>query len=255
MRIREPYRACASQIGDLPGSFGTRGVTLHSGRNLIRTAEIGDPAGNPIAVVVKSFRVPDRPRGFAYAHLRPSKARRSLAHAEKLIGLGIGTPDPVAYIECVDAGCLRESYYISCHWLHDVDLTDVLYRKGTLGARTDSLLEHIARFTFLLHENGVQHLDYNPGNLLVRTNGRHFDFALVDLNRLRFHPLRTDERIWGLVRLTTSVDYLRIIGRAYAGLHRVDAGEFCQRLEEAYRRFEARTRTIGRIKSLFRHER
>ena len=255
MRIREPYRACRSQIGDLLGNLATRGVTLHSGRNLIRKVEIGDPSGGSIAAVVKAFRVPARPRGFAYAHLRPSKARRSMAHAEKLLGLGIGTPDPVACIEYVDAGCLRESYYISRYWPSDVDLTSVLYRGGSLGSRTDSLLEHIARFTFLQHENGVQHLDYNPGNLLVRTNGRRFEFALVDLNRLRFNPLRRDERISGLVRLTTSVGYLRIIGREYARLYRVDAEEFRRRLEEAYRRFVARRRSVGRLKSLIRHER
>ena len=255
MRVREPYRAYASRIGDILPSLGAQGVTVHSGRNLIRKVEIGDPSGESIEVAVKSFRIPDRPRGFVYAHLRPSKARRSMTHAEKLLGLGIGTPDPVASIEYVHAGCLRGSFYLSRYWRSDVDLAGVLYRGESPGDRLDALLEHVARFTFLQHESGVQHLDYNPGNLLVRACGRRFEFALVDLNRLRFNPLGTGERISGLVRLTTSVDYLRIIGRAYAGLYRVDGGEFCRRLEEAYRGFAARRRAVGRIKSLIRHER
>ena len=254
MHVREAYRSYGSGIGELHRYRGRQGVTLHSGRNVIRTATLGDPPSDSIEVAVKSFRVPDRLRGFVYARLRPSKARRSMAHAEALLELGIGTPDPVAWIEYENAGCLRESYYICRHWPSDIDLTELLYRRGSLGERTEALLEQLARFTFLQHESGVQHLDYNPGNILVRSRGERFDFVLVDLNRLRFRSLDMDDRISGLVRLTTSADYLRIIGKEYANLLSVDAGDFCRRLEAAYRRFVARRRTMSRIKSLIRRE-
>ena len=254
MHVREAYRSYGSGIGELHRYRGMQGVTLHSGRNVIRTATLVGPPGDSIEVAVKAFRVPDRLRGFVYARLRPSKARRSMAHAETLLELGIGTPDPVAWIEYENAGCLRESYYICRHWPFDVDLTELLYRRGSLGERTEALLEQLARFTFLQHENGVQHLDYNPGNILVRSRGERFDLVLVDLNRLRFRPLDMDDRIFGLVRLTTSVDYLRIIGREYAGMCGVDPGDFCRRLERVYRRFVARRRIMNRIKSLFRRE-
>ena len=253
--VREPYLDYGDQIGDVPRCLDARGVTLHSGRNLIKAVAIGNPGDESIEVAVKAFRVPDRPRGFVYAHLRPSKARRSMAHAEKLLELGIGTPDPVACIEHVDAGCLRESYYFSRYWPTDIDLADLLYRRGTLGERTDALLHELARFTFMQHENGVRHLDYNPGNILVRSLGQGFGFALVDLNRLRLERLDMEDRISGLVRLTTSVDYLRIIGREYAGMCGVDAGGFCRQLEEASRRFTSRRQTMSRIKSLFRNAR
>ena len=254
MHIREAYRSYGSGIGELHRCLGMQGVTVHSGRNVIKAATLRGPPGESIEVAVKAFRVPNRLRGFIYARLRPSKARRSMVHAETLLERGIGTPDPVACIEYESAGCLRESYYICRHWPPDIDLTELLYRRGSLGERTNTLLEQLARFTFLQHESGVQHLDYNPGNILVRSRGEGFDFVLVDLNRLRFRPLDMDDRISGLVRLTTSADYLRNIGKEYANLYGVDPGDFCQRLERVYRRFVARRRTMNRIKSLFRRE-
>ena len=51
----------------------------------------------------------------------------------------------------------------------------------------------------------------------------------MDLNRLRFGSLGMDDRITGLVRLTSSVDRLRIIGRQYADMYGVDGGDFCQK--------------------------
>ena len=254
MHVRELYRAYESGITDLPRRLDAHGAILHSGRNLIRTMIIDGPPGEPIEAAVKAFAVPARPKGFVYARLRPSKAWRSLVHAEKLRALGIGTPDPIACIEYEDAACLRESYYICRYWPPDVDLTALLYRGGSLGGRTHALLEQLARFTCLQHDHGVLHRDYNPGNILARLRGKRFEFALVDLNRLRFDTVGADDRVSGLVRLTTSVDYLRIIGRQYADLHGVDATDFCRKLERALVRFLARRRTMKRVKSWLRHE-
>ena len=253
--VADTYRAYGDRVTDLPRRLTAEGVVLHSGRNLIKRMTLTTPDGEAIEVAVKAFRVPARPQGFVYARVRPSKAWRSMVYAEKLLELGIGTPDPVAWIEYEDAGCLRESYYVCRYWPPDIDLMRVLYRGDASGLDTDSLLAQLARFTLLQHENGVLHVDYNPGNILARAAGASFDFALVDLNRLRFKPLEMNDRMSGLVRLTTSVDYLRIIGRQYAGMIGEDSERFCRELESARSRFWGRRRTMKQIKSLFRHER
>ena len=80
------------------------------------------------------------------------------------------------------------------------------------------------RFTAAQHDRGVLHLDYNPGNILVRSEGDGFVLALVDLNRLRFLHLDIGDRLSGLARLTTRDDCLRIIGRRYAGAVRSGPG-------------------------------
>ena len=252
MCIAEPYRDCRAQIEELPQRIERDGVTLHSGRNLIKQLQIAGPNGEPIDVAVKAFAVPARARGFVYANLRRSKARRCMVNARKLAQLGVGTPDPVACIEYEDYRCLRRSYYVCRYWPHDQDLTALLYRGVPSGADARALLEALAQFTAAQHDGGVLHLDYNPGNILVRSTGTGFDFALVDLNRLRFRALDIGDRLSGLARLTTRDDCLRIIGRQYATLCGADPDDFCVRLEAAQRRFAARRRRVKKALSWIR---
>ena len=252
MCIAEPYRDCRAQIEELPQRLGREGITLHSGRNLIKRLGIAGAGGEPIEVAVKAFAVPAPVRGFVYANLRPSKARRCMVNARTLARLGLGTPEPVACIEYEDFRCLRRSYYVCRYWPHDHDPTALLYRGVPCGAEARALLEALAQFTLAQHDRGVLHLDYNPGNVLVRSEGDGFEFALVDLNRLRFRHLDLGDRICGLVRLTTRDDCLRIIGRRYAMLYGADPDDFCKRLEAAQRRFTARRRRMKRVLSWFR---
>ena len=250
--IAKPYRDCREQIEALPHRLDHEGVTLHSGRNLIKRLGIAGPGGEPIEVAVKAFAVPAKARGFVYANLRPSKARRCMVNARKLAQLGVGTPDPVACIEYEDYRCLGRSYYVCRYWPHDRDLTALLYRGVPPGSDAQALLEALAEFTAAQHARGVLHLDYNPGNILVRSESDGVEFALVDLNRLRFRHLDTGERIGGLVRLTTRDDCLRIIGWRYARLYGADPDDFCVRLETAQRRFAARRRRVKKMLSWFR---
>ena len=250
--IAEPYRECRARIEEFPQRLDREGVTLHSGRNLIKRLGLAGPGGEPIEVAVKAFAVPAPVRGFVYANLRRSKARRCMANARKLAQLGVGTPDPVASIEYEDYRCLRRSYYVCRYWPHDHDLTALLYRGVPSGSDAQALLEALAEFTVAQHDRGVLHLDYNPGNILVRSEGDAFEFALVDLNRLRFRHLDVGDRLSGLARLTTRDDCLRIIGRRYARLYGVDPDDFCVRLEAAQRRFAARRRRVKWVLSWFR---
>ena len=141
-----------------------------------------------------------------------------MVNAREAGAVGRRHAGPVACIEYEDYRCLRRSYYVCRHWPHDQDLTALLYRGVPSGADARALLEALAQFTAAQHDRGVLHLDYNPGNILVRSENDGFEFALVDLNRLRFRPLNIGDRISGLVRLTTRDDCLRIIGRRYARL-------------------------------------
>ena len=252
MCIAEPYRDCRVQIGELPRRFERDGVTLHSGRNLIKRLEIAGPGGDLIEVAVKAFAVPARVRGFVYANLRRSKAQRCMINAGTLAELGVGTPDPVACIEYEDYRCLRGSYYVCRYWPNDHDLTALLYGGVPSGVDARALLEALAQFTAAQHDRGVLHLDYNPGNILVRSTGDGFELALVDLNRLRFRHLDIGDRLSGLARLTTRDDCLRIIGRRYARLYEADPDDFCARLEAAQRRFAARRRRVKKVLAWFR---
>ena len=250
--IAESYGDYSGQIGELPGRLDDEGTILHVRRNLLKTLVITSPGRESIEVAVKAFAVPAVLRGFVYAHLRESKARRSMTNAQKLLELGVSTPDPVACIEYRNRGCLRHTYYVCRFWQHDYDLTALLYRGISHGPDTRALLEQLARFTLAQHDHGVLHRDYNPGNILVRSRAGTFDFSVVDLNRLRFKLPHMNDRISGLVRLTNFPDHLRVIGGCYARLHGTDPDEFCRRLEAEHRRFVARRRRVKRTMSWFR---
>ena len=250
--VADPYQAYRESIVELPDRFTDQGVTLHAARNVIKTLAISSPGRDPLDVAVKAFAVPARPRGFVYAHLRRSKALRSMLNAGRLLELGVGTPSPVACIEYHDSGCLTHSYYVCRYWTHDYDLAALLYRDVSQGADPESLLEQLVRFTAEQHDGGVQHRDYNPGNILVRSHGARFEFSLVDLNRLRFQRLDQNDRIRGLVRLTTNRSYLRIIGRVYAALLGADPEDFCRRLDKEHTRFLAGRRRLKRSLALLR---
>ena len=43
-----------------------------------------------------------------------------------------------------------------------------------------------AEFTARLHEAGILHLDYSPGNILYDKIGEEYHFSLVDINRMHF---------------------------------------------------------------------
>ena len=250
--IAEPYAAYRDSIAELPDRLPDHGVTLHAGRNQIQTIPITSPGRKPIDVAAKAFAIPARPHGFVYAHLRRSKALRSMLNAQRLLELGVLTPDPIACIEYHDSGCLRRSYYICRYWRHNYNLTSLLYRGDSHDSDTANLLDQLVRYTIVQHNHGVLHRDYNPGNILVRATATGYDFALIDLNRLHFTHLDMNDRISTLVRIATQTDHLRTIGRQYSTLYGADSDDFCDRLLRAHRRFVALRNRIKRIKSLFK---
>ena len=227
---------------------------MHSGRNVVKRVAIASPGRESLVVAVKAFRIPAWPRGFVYAKLRQSKARRCMIFGQKLREMGVSTPDPVACIEYEEFACLRGSYYVSRYWKPDCDLVALLYREAPTDLDMNALLGALARFTFLQHERGVVLPDYNPGNILAREREGVFEFSLVDLNRLRFEVPDLEGRIDALIRLTTVSEYLGVVGREYAVMYGAEPEGFCRKLERAQLRFRARRRAAKRVKSLFRHE-
>jgi hypothetical protein len=69
-----------------------------------------------------------------------------------------------------------------------------------------------------LHENGILFKDHSPGNTLIKKNGDHYMFYLVDLNRMEFKELSFEERIVNFSRLTPREDMVVIMSDAYAKL-------------------------------------
>ena len=194
----------------LPELFDRNGEVLHAGRNTIKAFRIGEEQ-----VVVKRFRRPNLLQAIVYTFFRRSKARRSFEHAMRLRTLGIDSPEPIAWSEYYRHGLLRDSYYIS----RRSDYTPLSETTADFP-NTDTLpvLDAFARFAALLHEKGIEHRDFNHGNILWSrddTTGG-YRFQLIDINRMHFsdRPLSSRTCMVNLRRLSCpAVAFFYILDR------------------------------------------
>jgi len=178
-------------------------------RNVIKIIGI-----DTIDLNIKAFKIPNLINQFAYRFIRKSKAQRSFEYANKLIDLQVGTPKPIAYFEYRTALLIKKSFYISEQL--DCDLT---YRKLINDFNYpdyDNILRAFTRFTFDLHEKGIQFLDHSPGNTLIKKLGDTYDFYLVDLNRMNFRVLDFETRIKNFARLSKHKFMVEIMSDEYA---------------------------------------
>ncbi|TCN52092.1 Kdo domain containing protein [Flavobacterium circumlabens] len=195
-------------------AFNTSGTIFGNGqRNIIKLFEWNDKTIN-----IKSFKIPNLINKVAYKYFRKSKARRSFEYATVLLEKGIGTPQPIAFLENFNWLGLRDSYYVSEHLV-----TELTYRELVEipdYPDNENILRQFTRFSFDLHEKGIEFLDHSPGNTLIKksTEGK-YDFFLVDLNRMEFHDTMTFEmRMKNLCRLTPVKEMVAVMSNEYAKL-------------------------------------
>ena len=168
---------------------------IYRGRNLIfRTTVDGRE------VAVKRFPVESPGKRLIY-RFRATKGVRAFDHAIRLVGLGVGTPTPLAAAEVRRRGWPTASYFCSEYIPHFREAR-VLRLPDTLDRAR--LLEMLGAFVGRLHELGVLHLDLTAGNILLVPDPAHadgFEFQLVDINRMRFGRVGTRAGIANLVQL------------------------------------------------------
>ena len=182
-------------------------------RNAIKLFEI-----EGITLNIKSFKKPNLVNKIAYRYFRKSKARRSFEYASKLMDLGIGTPKPIAYLENFDFIGLNDSYYV-CEHLEDVFEFRALVQNEDFNKR-ESIIRQFVKFSYQMHQKGVEFLDHSPGNTLIKDNNDGtYSFYLVDLNRMKFHEsIDFQTRMKNLSHLTPQKEMIVIMANEYAKL-------------------------------------
>lgn len=192
--------------------FKSEGVVLGNGdRNMIKLFNLDGQTIN-----IKSFKIPNIVNKIAYKYFRKSKAKRSFEYATILLEKGVGTPKPMAYFENFNTLGLLDSYYVSEHLEYDLMFRDLI---ETIDyPDLENILRQFTRFTFNLHEKGIEFLDHSPGNTLIKKEvNNHYSFYLVDLNRMNFHDTMDFElRMKNFSRLTSDKDMITIISNEYA---------------------------------------
>jgi hypothetical protein len=193
-------------------NFNSDGVFFGNGqRNKIKLFQI-----NNTTINVKSFKIPNLINQIVYKFFRKSKARRSYEFAKRLLEKGVGTPHPIAYFENYHFVGLQDSYYLSEHLECDLTFRELVEIPDYPDH--DTILQQFMHFCFELHEKGVEFLDHSPGNtLIVQTAPGHYQFYLVDLNRMQFHEEMSFEmRMKNLSRLTPKQDMVAQMSAFYA---------------------------------------
>jgi hypothetical protein len=200
-------------LNDIKDIFNTNSIEiLQKGRNLIikYKMETGE------TINIKSFKIPNFINKIVYRYFRKTKARRSFEYATYLMENGIGTPQPIAYFENFDFIGLKDSYYVSEHL--DCDLTFRELVQIPEFPENEIILRQFTRFSYLLHQKGIEFKDHAPGKTLIKKNEHgSYDFYLVDLNRMDFHQtMPFNLRMKNLSRLTPKKEMIVVISNEYA---------------------------------------
>lgn len=237
--VNPKFESFRKSIESIPFYVKDKGEIIYSDRNTIYRLDIGG-----VDATVKEFHIPAPFNRFVYSYLRHSKARRSFDNAIELERLGIGTPEPIAYIEEYSSGLLARSYYI-CRMVEGQNIrhweTEVVNYKEMIDA--------FAAFTLDLHNKGVLHKDYSPGNILFNLNENgNYHFYLIDINRMKFNVFDKKKlyRNFRCLNIDTEVETARVaIDYArHAGLDQEAMGNLAVKMLRKYHSEKKRHRMM-----------
>lgn len=189
------------------------GILFEDRRNIIKLFE-----SEGMTMNIKSFKIPSLINKITYRYFRKSKARRSYEYAMFLLEKGIGTPQPIAYFENYNWMGLKDSYYASEHLQCDFTFREFL--KLLDYPDHENILRQFTKFSYSLHQKGIEFKDHSPGNTLIKKNSEgQYDFFLVDLNRMKFHESMSFEmRMKNLCRLTPIKEMISVMSNEYSKL-------------------------------------
>jgi tRNA A-37 threonylcarbamoyl transferase component Bud32 len=181
------------ELNSLPQAIAARmadGV-IYKGRNTLTRLTI---AGRE--VVAKAFPAPRTLLKRLQRIGRESKAVRAFDHAERMQGLGIGTPEPLAAIEAEDGRA-----WFLCAWADGCTTFRQASRESS--PEHDRLCAALGSFVGQMHRLGAYHFDSTPGNILYRPEQQPPVFLVVDCNRMRFGRIG----LWDALRTLAQLDW------------------------------------------------
>jgi len=217
--IKARYEYLRPFIERLPDIMDTQGTYIYGGRrNLIKCFTAPDGT----LLNVKRYHTPRGLNKLIYSFaLRKPKGLRAYTYPDILLPKGIATPEPVAYIEQRHRHLLGQSYFVSlqCPYQHR------LYELGDAPAAVyEPMADALAHFAAHMHNQGVLHLDFSPGNVLWDKDAQgHYHFSIVDINRMRFGHVSARQGCKSFTRLWGPKQFIVLLTRTYASLRGFNA--------------------------------
>jgi len=214
--IQQETPALRLLVENIQSHFQNATNSIHKARNEIKVIEY-----EAQKLVIKSFKIPHFINKVVYSFFRDSKARKSYNNSLKI---GDFAPKAIGYIEFKKFGLLDESYFISENFDYDFSIREPLLDVNF--PEREALFEAFVDFTYALHEQGIYHLDYSPGNILIKHEENSYVFKIVDINRMQFKTLSLEERLKNFSKLWAKDEDMRSIVKSYAKRIKEDE-KFC----------------------------
>jgi hypothetical protein len=217
--------------------------TLYEKRNIIKIIEFENQK-----YVVKSFKKPHLLNQIVYRFWRESKAKRSFNNSTHLQRIGVNTPKPIGYIEFPTRIRLKESFYISAFFDFDFEIRAVL-RDNKFEDR-ENILKRFIEFSYGLHQKKVYHIDYSPGNILVKKVDGGYLFSIIDVNRMKFLEFDSELRMKSLAKLTKESIDNEFIAKYYSKISKIDEKTLLKSLKSAVKEEQRYLDNKKRLKKL-----
>lgn len=112
-------------------------------------------------------------------------------------------------------------------------LSEEFYEFGNADPTSDEcadVIQAFACYTASLHENGILHRDYSPGNILFDKVGDSYHFSLVDLNRMTFGEVSVEAGCANFARLWGQKQFFVQLAKAYAAARHWDEAYCVERV-------------------------
>jgi len=182
---------------------------LFEKRNIVKVVEF-----NNKKFVFKYFKIPHIINKIVYRFFRDSKAKRSYDNSIKLKELNINTHEAIAYIEYNSLFLFKESFYISNFFDYSYEIRAVLKDKNFKNR--DTIFQKFIEFTYDLHNKGVYHIDYSPGNVLIKEYDGEYEFSIIDVNRMKFLDFDIDLRMKSMSKITKNMEDNKLFIKYYS---------------------------------------
>ncbi|MCW8896105.1 lipopolysaccharide kinase InaA family protein [Sulfurimonas sp.] len=195
-------------LKDIKSYFSKSNNSIHKARNEIKIINFDNKE-----LVVKSFKIPNIINKIIYTFFKDSKAKKSYINSIKIVDF---VPKPIGFIEFRKFGLINDSYFVSENFNYDFTIREPLL-DGNFKDK-ENIFKAFAKFTLKLHENGIFHLDYSPGNILIKKEANNYIFKIVDINRMQFKTLNLDDRLKNFSKLWAKDDDLTTIIKKYSKL-------------------------------------
>ena len=229
---------------NLPHTFDRMGLVLENKRNVVKKVITGQGT-----YVIKYFKGMYFFNRLAYSFFRKSKAVRSYLYSRVLNDKGIVTPAPVAWINCYELGLLTDSYFVSVYYPHKTfrEIMETFKKSDDRGKV--QLLRELAAFCFRMHMTGTYHDDFSVGNILVDPTDKGYEFALVDLNRVKFKDVSYGQGLRSFAKLNIPAEDLNVLITEYARL----SGESSEVSADLFWKHKKQASALRRLRKKIRH--